>query len=124
MSNGKITLYHYTDKASAEKTEESKVIYKSTNTMTDVIYGIGICFTDMDPSNYTTEQIAWNNLLQGLSPVIKTKLEYCIEVIFPTSHVQDCCKDGRRIFLYPGQNVNLSLYQHKVLRRNLLTVSC
>ena len=114
-----ITLYHYTDRASASSIKSDKVMYKSTDTIADARWGIGVYFTDMDPNNFTAEQIAYNNWLQTLSAKIRSKLEFCVVVTFPKSEIQNCCEGGRRIFLYPGRNVNLNSYPHRVIQTNL-----
>ena len=114
-----ITLYHYTNRASASSINGSKVMIKSTDTIYDARWGIGVYFTDMDPDNFTAEQIAYNNWVQTLSAKIRSKMEFCIEVTFPKSDIQNCCEDGRRIFLYPSRNVNLNSYQHRVIQTNL-----
>ena len=87
-------------------------MYKSTDTIADAKWGVGVYFTDMDPNSFSAEQICYNNWLQTLSPTTAKKLETCIAVTFPKSHIQDCCDDGRRIFLYPGLDVYLNSYRH------------
>ena len=114
-----ITLYHYTDRASASSINSSKIMYKSTDTIADARWGIGVYFNDMDPNNFTAEQIAYNNWLQTLLAKIRSKLEFCIVVTFPKSEIQNCCEDGRRIFLYPSRDVNLNSYRHRVIQTNL-----
>ena len=114
-----ITLYHYTARASASSINSSKIMYKSTDTSADARWGIGVYFTDMDPNNFTAEQIAYNNWLQTLLAKIRSKLEFCIVVTFPKSEIQNCCEDGRRIFLYPSRDVNLNSYRHRVIQTNL-----
>ena len=114
-----ITLYHYTDRVSANSINGSKVMFKSTDTIYDARWGIGVYFTDMDPDNFTAEQIAYNNWMQTLSAKIKSKMEFCIVVTLPKSDVQNCCEGGRRIYLYPGQDVNLNFYRHRVIQTNL-----
>ena len=118
-----ITLYHYTDSASANSINMSKIMYRSTDTIADAVWGIGVYFTDMDPNNFTADQIAFNNWRQPLSPAIGRKLEYCIVVTFQKSDIQNCCGDGRRIFLYPGRDVNLNLHGHRVIKTNFGTNS-
>ena len=118
-----ITLYHYTDSASANSINMSKIMYRSTDTIADAVWGIGVYFTDMDPNNFTADQIAFNNWRQPLSPAIGRKLEYCIVVTFQKSDIQNCCGDGRRIFLYPGRDVNLKLHGHRVIKTNFGTSS-
>ena len=114
-----ITLYHYTNRDSASNIKSDKVIYRSENTIADARWGIGVYFTVMDPNNFTAEEIAYNNWLRTLSARIRRKLEFCIVVTFPISEIQDCCEDDRRIFLYPGRDVNLNSYQHRVIQTNL-----
>ena len=94
-------------------------MYKSTDTIADARWGIGVYFTDMDPNNFTAEQIAYNNWLPTLLAKIRSKLEFCIVVTFPKSEIQNCCEDGRRIFLYPSRDVNLNSYRHRVIQTNL-----
>ena len=113
-----ITLYHYTDKESADNIDDSKIMYKSTDTIADAIWGIGVYFTDMNPDDFTADEIAYNNWLQTLPSEIEEKLEYCIEVEFPDEDIENCSEDNRRIILYPGENVDLELYPHKVFRTN------
>ena len=55
-----ITLFHYTDSTSANSINTSKMMYKSTDTIADAVWGIGVYFTDMDPDNFTADQIAFN----------------------------------------------------------------
>ena len=110
----KITLYHYTDEESADSINDSKIMYQSTDTIADARWGIGVYFTDMKPDDFTPDKIAYNNWRQTLSSEIGRKLKYCIEVKFPKEVIQDCCEDDRRIFLYPGGNVDLDLYEHNV----------
>ena len=50
-----ITLYHYTDRASASSINDSKVMFKSTGTIYDARWGIGVYFIDMNPDNFTAE---------------------------------------------------------------------
>ena len=114
-----ITLYHYTDRASASSINSSKVMIRSTDTIYDARWGIGVYFTDLDPDNCSAEQIAYNNWVQTLSAKIRSKIEFCIVVTFPKSEIQNCCEGGRRIFLYPGRNVNLNSYRHRVIQTNL-----
>lgn len=109
------TLYHYTDRASANSINSSKIIYRSTDTITDASRGTGVYFTDMDPYNFTAEQIAYNNWPTTSSPAIRRKLESCIEVTFPKWDIQNFCENGRRMFLYPGGDVNLKAYQHRII---------
>ena len=78
-----ITLYHYIDTASANSIISSKIMYKSTDSIADAIWGIGAYFTDMDPNSFSAEQICHNNWRQTLSPTIAKKLEACIAVTFP-----------------------------------------
>ena len=111
-----ITLYHYTDKESADSIDDSKIMYKSTDTIADARWGIGVYFTDMKPDDFTADEIAYNNWLQALSSRIKRKLKYCIKVKFPKEDIENCCEDRRRIFLYPGGDVDLNLYRHKVFQ--------
>ena len=72
----------------------------------------------MNPDDFTADKVAYNNWVQSSSSRIKKKLKYCIKVKFPNEDIQNCCEGGRRIFLYPGQNVDLYLYRHKVFRTN------
>ena len=109
------TLYHYTDRESAISINRSKIIYRSTDTTADESRGTGVYFTDMDPYNFTAEQIAYNNWPQTSSPAIRRKLESCIEVKFPRLDIQNLCGNGRRIFLYPDGDVNLKAYRHRVI---------
>ena len=113
-----ITLYHYTDRESADSIDASKIMYRSTDTIADARWGIGVYFTDMKPDDFTADEIAYNNWLKTLSSKIKKKLKYCIRVKFPREEIQNCCEDGRRIFLYPGGNGDLDLYRHKVFQTN------
>ena len=119
-----ITLYHYTDAASANSINRSKIMYKSTDTIADAKWGVGVYFTDMDPNSFSAEQICYNNWLQTLSPTIANKLETCIAVTFPKLHIRNCCEDGRRIFLYPGRDLNLNSYGHRVTYTNFNTSYC
>ena len=116
-----ITLYNYTDSASATSINTSKIMCKSINTIADAVWGIGVYFTDMDPNSFTADQIAFNNWRQPLSPAIGRKLEYCIVVTFGTSDIQNCCDDERRIFLYPGRDADLKLHGHRVIKTNFCT---
>ena len=50
-----ITLYHYTDGASAGSINNLKIMFKSTDTVYDARWRIGVYFTDMDPDNFTAE---------------------------------------------------------------------
>ena len=111
-----ITLYHYTDQESADSIEESKIMRQSTDTIADALWGEGVYFTDMKPDDFTADEIAYNNWQQTLSPTIERKLEYCIKVKFPKEDIEDCCEDGRRIFLYPGEDVDLDLYEYEVFQ--------
>ena len=63
MSN---PLYHYTDKESADNIDDSKIIYKSTDTIADARLGIGVYFTDMKPDDLTADETGYNNWLQTL----------------------------------------------------------
>ena len=119
-----ITLYHYTDTVSANNINNSKIMYKSTDTIYDARWGIGVYFTDMDPNSFSAEQICYNNWLQTLSPTIARKLETCIAVTFPKTYIQNCCEDGRRIFLYPDRDVNLNSYRHRVIYTNFNKSYC
>ena len=56
-----ITLYHFTDSASATSNDTSKIMYRSTDTIADAVWGISVYFTDMDPNSFTADQIAFNN---------------------------------------------------------------
>ena len=94
-------------------------MFRSTDTIYDARWGIGVYFIDMDPDNFQDEQIAYSNWVHTLSDTIKSKLDLCIKVKFPTSEIQDCCEGGRRIFLYPGWDVNLTSYPHRVIQINL-----
>ena len=58
-------------------------MYKSKDTTADARWGIGACFTDMDPNSFSAEQICHKNWQQTLSPTIAKKLEACIAVTFP-----------------------------------------
>ena len=113
-----VTLYYYTDRATADCIISSKIMHRSTDTIADAMWGMGVYFTDMDPCNFTAEQIAFSNWLQTVSPAIRRKLESSIEVTFPKGDIQNCCEDGRRIFLYSGRDVNLNSYRHRVFRTN------
>ena len=46
-------------------------------------------------------------------------MEFCIVVTFPKTDIQNCCEGGRRIFLYPGKDVNLNFYRHRMIQTNL-----
>ena len=72
---------------------------RSTDTIADAVWGIGVYFTDMDPNNFRAYQIAFNNWLQPLSSAIRRKLEYCIVVTFWIS----------------------DLYEHRVIKTNFGT---
>ena len=52
-----ITLYHYTDKESADSIDDSKIMYKSTDTIADARWGIGVYFTDMKPDDFTADEL-------------------------------------------------------------------
>ena len=82
-----ITLYHYTDRATASSINSSKIMYKSTDTIADARWGIGVYFTDLDPDNFTAEQNAYNNWVQTLSVKIRSKMQFCIVVTFPKSEI-------------------------------------
>lgn len=58
-----ITLHYYADRASADGIISSKIMHRSTDTVADARWGIGVYFTDMDPYNFIAEQIAFNNWL-------------------------------------------------------------
>ena len=62
-----IALYHYTDKESANSIDDSKIMYKSTDTIADARCGIGVYFTDMKPDDFPADEIAYNKWLQTLS---------------------------------------------------------
>ena len=58
-----ITLYHYTDKESAESIDDSKIMYRSTDTLADARWGIVAYFTSMKPDDFTADGTAYNNWL-------------------------------------------------------------
>lgn len=71
-----IWLYHYTDVNAAASINSSKLIYQSTDTIKDAVWGQGTYFTDMDPNNHTAEQIAFNNWRRrNLTTVIQQKIQ-------------------------------------------------
>ena len=40
------------------------------------------------------------------------------EVTLAKRDIQNCCVDGKRVFLYPGEDVHLNAYRHRVFRTN------
>ena len=117
-----IWLYHYTDVNAAASINSSKLIYQSTDTIKDAVWGKGTYFTDMDPNNHTAKQIAQNNWRSNLTATIRQKIQYCIKVNFAPTEIEDCTDDGRRIFLYRG-NVDLSWRQFEIIQCNFSTDS-
>ena len=115
-------LYHYTDAKSASSIKSSKVIYQSTDTMKDTLWGQGTYFTDMDPNNHTAEQIVSNNWKSNLTTAIQQKIQYCIKVEFSRQEIERCTGTSRRIFLYRG-NVDLNRRQFEVFECDFSTDS-
>ena len=115
-----IWLYHYTDANAAASINSSKLIYQSTDTIKDAVWGQGTYFTDMAPNNHTAEQIAWNNWGSNLTAAILQKIQYCIKVNFTPGEIEDCTDDGRRIFLYRG-NVDLNRRRFEIIQCNFST---
>lgn len=97
-----VWLYHYTDAKAAKSIESTKLIYQSTDTIRDAVWGQGTYFTDMAPNKHTAQQIAYNNWRSSLTTSIQQRIEYCIEVKFNRDDIEDCSKNDRRIFVYRG----------------------
>ena len=117
-----IWLYHYTDENAAASIESSKLIYQSTDTIRDAVWGQGTYFTDMAPNNHTAQEIAYNNWRSSLTRSIQKKIEYCIQVKFDRSNIEDCSGNGRRIFVYRG-NVNLNRQVYSIFRCSFVSQS-
>ena len=117
-----IWLYHYTDVNAAASIESSKLIYQSTDTIRDAVWGQGTYFTDMAPNNHTAQEIAYNNWRSSLTRSIQQKIEYCIKVKFDRSDIEDCSGNGRRIFVYRG-NVNLNRQVYSIFRCSFVSQS-
>lgn len=117
-----ILLYHYTDVDAAASIEELELIYQSTDTIRDAVWGQGTYFTDMAPNNHTAQEIAYNNWRSSLTRSIQKKIEYCIQVKFDRSNIEDCSGNGRRIFVYRG-NVNLNRQVYSIFRCSFVSQS-
>ena len=118
-----ISLYHYTDVDAAASIDRLKLIYQSTDTIRDAVWGQGTYFTDMAPNNHTAQEIAYNNWRSSiLTGSIRQKIEYCIRVEFDRSDIEDCSGNGRRIFVYRG-NVNLNRQVYSIFRCSFVSQS-
>ena len=95
-------LYHYTDWRSARGIARTKKIYASTDIEADADWGEGTYFTNLRPSDYSQETIAYNNWQLGLTSSTRQRLKYCIMVKFSKREIEDYSDDGRSIFLYEG----------------------
>ena len=95
-------LYHYTDWRSARGIARTKKIYASTDTEADAAWGEGTYFTNLRPSDYSQETIAYNNWQRRLTSSTRQRLKYCIMVKFSKREIEDYSDDGRSIFLYEG----------------------
>ena len=117
-----VWLYHYTDVNAAASIERSRLIYQSTDTIRDAVWGQGTYFTDMAPNNHTAQEIAYNNWRSSLTETIEQRIEYCIKVKFDRGDIEDCSANGRRIFVYRG-NVNLNRQVYSIFRCSFLSQS-
>ena len=117
-----VWLYHYTDVNAAASIESSRLIYQSTDTIRDAVWGQGTYFTDMAPHNHTAQEIAYNNWRSSLTKTIQQRIEYCIKVKFGRGDIEDCSANGRRIFVYRG-DVNLNRQDYSIFRCGFLTQS-
>lgn len=105
-------LYHYTDWHSARGIARTKKIYASTDIEADAAWGEGTYFTNLRPSDYSQETIAYNNWQRRLTSSTRQRLKYCIMVKFSKREIEDYSDDGRSIFLYEG---DVDLRGHKYL---------
>ena len=117
-----VWLYHYTDAKAAKSIESTKLIYQSTDTIRDAVWGQGTYFTDMAPNNHTAQQIAYNNWRSSLTTTIQQRIEYCIKVKFDRDDIEDCSENDRRIFVYRG-DVDLNRKDYSKLKCRFLSQS-
>ena len=51
------TLYCYADRTSGDSIIGSKIMHRSADTIADARQGVGVYFADIDPYNFTAEQL-------------------------------------------------------------------
>ena len=109
-----VVYYHYTTKSGAEAINKSKKINKSRqhDSVDDAALGDGCYFTNMDPDNYTKEQIAkdcWENVAQ--QALDAGKMDWVVKVYDLAPIEKSPYRKG--VFIYRG-DVNLQNVRHEI----------
>lgn len=107
-----IKLYHYTDKQGKNAILQSRYIKMSDDRAGDAILGDGVYLTSMSPFDHSRESIVMNN---WLDPSKTAKTEYVFEVKVSPSNLQKNEAGDRDIYVFPLENLILSLLPEWVL---------